>query len=511
MLLELNNIRKRFGPVVALDGVSLQLSAGEIHGLCGENGAGKSTLMKILSGVYPYGQYEGQIRFKGEVQKFRGPKQASDIGIKIIHQELSLVNEMTVAENLFLGREPRHPLTKLINWPVLYARAQQVLKKYNFDLDYREKVGNLGVGQQQLVEIAKALVEDVDVLILDEPTSALTETEIQNLLSLLRRLQEQGVACIYISHKLDELMTITDSCSVIRDGVTVMWEKTENLNENEIVSHMVGRELSDRYPSIVNGGKETVLLKVSNLACAGVGSKRAIKNISFELHEGEVLGVAGLMGSGRSELAHALFGEDAKAVQGKMWLNGTEIKLKNPRHAIRSGMAFLTEDRKKTGLFLEHSILKNISLPTLEGLSGRGVLNKYQETKMALDFFKKLEVKAASINHPVKTLSGGNQQKVLFSKWLASKPKVLILDEPTRGVDVGAKYEIYKLIAGLVKNGLGVLILSSELAELQGLCHSIMVMREGSLVGKLDRTEATEEKIMRLATGLEKGESNAIH
>jgi D-xylose transport system ATP-binding protein len=504
MLLELKHIRKEFSGTVALDGVSLSLEKGEILGLCGENGAGKSTLMKILSGVYPSGSYEGEIIYKGARQAFTGIRDAQASGIRIIHQELALVGEFTVAENIYLGNEPR-TRWGTVDWHKLYARAHELLQRYNFNIDPYAKVERLSVGEQQMVEIAKALSEAADIIIFDEPTSALTEREILILMDILRQLRSSGVAAIYISHKLGELKTITDRLTVIRDGKTVFDGATHATSEDTLVSKMVGRQLTDRYPKLspVQRGE---VLRVEGLSCGNPAdaTQRNLKKVSFALQKGEILGLAGLMGAGRSELALSIFGEHHLKHQGRIFVEGREVKIRAAGDAISHGIALLTEDRKRSGLVLPHSILHNMSLAALPKVtSPLGMIREAQEVRRARDYFEKVHVKAPGLTPPVATLSGGNQQKIVLSKWLNTEPRVLILDEPTRGVDVGAKFEIYKIIAELASEGLGILLISSELPELLGITHSIMVMHEGCLVGRLNSAEATEEKIMRLATGLD--------
>ncbi len=504
MLLELKNIKKSFGGVKALDGVDFSLAAGSIHGLCGENGAGKSTLMKILSGIYPHGDYEGDILYKDRIQKFHSVKDAQNSGIRIIHQELALAPELTVAENIFIGSEPQKKIKYVIDWHELYSKARKILDKYGLKLDIYEKIRNLGVGQQQMVEIAKALSGKADILILDEPTSALTDNEIKILMSILRSLRELGVSCIYISHKLDELMEITDSVTVIRDGKTVACRETKTINENWIISGMVGRDINDRFPKIENSGSGVEILRVENFSCdyPDAPGKKAVDGASFSVRKGEILGIAGLMGSGRTELATAVFGAYGINRSGSIYIDGVKAHIRNCRDAISMGMALLTEDRKGSGLVTSHSILHNISMARLRRLAKRGVIDKFTEVKRAGGLFSKVRVKAPCLDCAVDTLSGGNQQKVALSKWLNTEPKILILDEPTRGIDVGAKFEIYTLINELIKDGLGVILISSELPEILGLSHNILVMHEGKIAGRLEAKDATEEKIMRLATGI---------
>jgi len=502
-ILEFKNVTKKFPGITALDDVSFSIRQGEIHGICGENGAGKSTLMKILAGVYPWGSYEGQIIYEGQELKLvdRSIHQAAEEGIAIVYQELTLVPSITVGENIYLGKEPVE--FGVINWEKLYADTQQVLEKYHLDVPARAIVRYLGVGKMQMTEIAKALAENAKILILDEPTSALAEAEIEQLMEILRGLKRHGVTCIYISHKLEEFFQITDSITVLRDGKTVLTKPTRELNIETLVSSMVGREMKERFPK---GHREPgeVILEVEDLHALDPEdpSFEVLKGVNFNLRRGEILGIAGLMGSGRTELVMTLFGEYGKVSRGKIKMEGREITIGNSREAMRHGISLVPEDRKRHGLVLIQSILRNISLANLDQFSSSFRINDAAELKVSTDFAKSLAIKASNLNAPADSLSGGNQQKVVISKWLMSQPKVLIMDDPTRGIDVGTKYEIYKIMNDLSEKGIAIIMISSELEEVLGMSDRVMVMREDRSVGTLKIAEATQEKIMALATGV---------
>jgi D-xylose transport system ATP-binding protein len=503
VILEFKNVTKKFPGITALDDVSFSIRRGEIHGICGENGAGKSTLMKILAGVYPWGTYEGQILYEGRELKLvdQSIRQAAREGIAIVYQELTLVPSITVGENIYLGKEPVD--FGIINWDKLYADTEQVLEKYHLDVPARSIVHRLGVGRMQMTEIAKALAEDARVLILDEPTSALAEAEIEQLMEILRGLKQHGVTCIYISHKLEEFFQITDSITVLRDGKTIVTRPTHELNIESLVRNMVGREMKERFPkSIRNPGE--VILEVEDLHALDPEdpSYEILKGVSFNLRKGEILGIAGLMGSGRTELVMTLFGEYGKVNRGKIRMEGLEITIRNSREAMSHGISLVPEDRKTHGLVLIQSILRNISLANLDRFSSFMRINDAAELKESMDFAKSLVIKAPNLNAQADSLSGGNQQKVVISKWLMSKPKVLIMDDPTRGIDVGTKYEIYKIMNDLSEKGIAIIMISSDLEEVLGMSDRVMVMHEDRSVGTLDISQATEEKIMAMATGV---------
>jgi D-xylose transport system ATP-binding protein len=503
IILDIRNITKTFPGVVALNDVSMQIKRGEIHGLCGENGAGKSTLMKILSGVYPHGTYEGQIFYEGtELKLGEGSiRQAIEEGIAIVYQELTLVPKMTVGENVFLGKEPVERGS--INWSKLYSETREILSKYHLDVDPQAIVGSLGVGKMQMVEIAKALSENAKILILDEPTSALTSSEIEKLYEILHTLKEHGVTCIYITHKLEEFFRITDSVTILRDGKTVTTQATSELTQEKLINYMVGREMKERFPK-GNRKPGEIFFHVENLYADDPvdSSKKVLKGINFDLRRGEILGIAGLMGSGRTELVMTIFGEYGKLTKGRMILNGEEIKIQSARDAMKYGISLVPEDRKGQGLILIQSILKNISLPNLDRFSGWMRIDSDAELSAATKQSKSLAIKAPNLTIPTETLSGGNQQKVVISKWLMSNPKVLILDDPTRGIDVGAKYEIYKIMNDLAENGVSIIMISSDLEEVLGMSDRILVMCAGRSSRTMELSEVNQEEIMKLATGV---------
>lgn len=500
ILLKISNVSKYFPGTKALDQVNLDVYEGEIHAICGENGAGKSTLMKILSGVYPHGSYEGEFYFAGEQCQFGGVKDSEQRGIRIIYQELTLVPQMTVADNILLGAEPnKHGF---INQNELYHATEQLLKSYNFDIPYNARVSSLGIGKQQMVEIAKALSGNARLLILDEPTSALTIEETNVLLNIIRDLKQKGVTCIYISHKLDEVFEIADRITVLRDGQLVGTRNAAEVDQNKIVSMMVGRELTGQYPPReANIGE--VIFQVNNWTVAKhSGAARPIlKDISFELRKGEILGIAGLMGSGRTELVQSIFGEYGKRLSGDIVLNGQSIEIRSSQDAISHGLALLTEDRKNTSLVLKHSVLANATIASLGELLRWKFIDRDKELSVTHDYKEKLQIKTPSLQTIVNDLSGGNQQKVALAKWLMTEPQILIMDEPTRGIDVGTKYEVYKLMNDLTSQGVSIIMVSSELPEILGMSDRILVMREGSVAGIVDNHDVTEETIMLLATG----------
>jgi D-xylose transport system ATP-binding protein len=505
VILDIQNVTKQFPGVTALDDVSIKIKRGEIHGICGENGAGKSTLMLILKGVHPYGTYEGKILYEGEelILEAGGIRQASKKGIAIVFQELTLIPDMSVGENVFLGREPVKRTG--INWNKLYSDTQAILNKYDLDIDASETVRNLGVGKMQLTEIAKALSEDAKILILDEPTSALSEDEIDRLMEILEGLKRHGVTCIYITHKLPELFRITDTVTVLRDGKVVTTESTDNLNEAQLIKYMVGREIKERFPRGQNNPGE-VLLSVNGLHAVdpNQSNKEVLKGVDFNVRRGEIFGIAGLMGSGRTELVTTLFGEYGKITEGTIKLDGHEINVKNSHQAMMKGISLVPEDRKRFGLVLIQSIQKNISLANLDQFSTSFRINFNAENKACDYYSKKLSIKAPNLEMLCEKLSGGNQQKVVISKWLMSNPKILIMDDPTRGIDIGAKFEIYKLMNQLSEEGISIIMISSDLEEIIGMCDRIMVMCEGQSVGILEQDEFDREKIMAMATGLTK-------
>ncbi len=498
-ILEMRSITKEFPGVKALDGVTLDLLAGEFHSLVGENGAGKSTLMKVLSGVYPYGTYGGDIAVEGEIKQFKTVRDAENSGIAIIFQELSLVKELTVAENIFLGREPSK--FGVINWTELYKRAGKLLKDLNLPINPKTPVGSLGIGSQQLVEIAKALSQNAKILVLDEPTAALTESEVETLFGILRDLKARGVGMIYISHKLSEVFEMSDRITVLRDGRTVGTSAAKNLTIEKVIALMVGREVGDIFPASSHEFGETAL-EIKNLtAFEAETNKKLVDNISFSVRRGEVLGISGLMGAGRSELLMSIFGAHLGRANGEIYVEGKRVSISNPSEAIKNGIGFVTEDRKRFGLILNQTILDNMTLAGLKRISGAFVTHRARESVAARKSMKDLHVKANSPLTVTGTLSGGNQQKVVLGKWLLTQPKVLFLDEPTRGIDVGAKQEIYANINALAKQGLAIVMVSSELPEVIGLSDRILVLHEGRLTGEFSRANVTPENVMAAATG----------
>ena len=502
--LEMRNITKAFPGVRALDGVSFDLHRGEIHALVGENGAGKSTLMKILGGVYPFLQYGGEILIEGKEVRFGGVREAEKLGIAVIYQELSLVKEMTVGENIFLGREPR--TWGVIRWEELYRRAHRLLDDLHLAIDPRTPVRNLGIGQQQLVEIAKALSHEARILVLDEPTAALTQTEVESLFRILNKLRERGAGMIYISHKLNEVFQISDRITVLRDGKTVGANPTGEWTETAVIARMVGREVGNLFPKAVPAADHAqgeVVFEVQNISVKDpvVAGKMLVDNVSFSVRRGEVLGIAGLMGAGRSDLLMAIFGAHDGAVAGKIKVNGRYVKITSPAGAIKQGIGFVTEDRKRFGLILDQTVLNNMTLAGLRRISGRFVTNVDAEAAAGERAMKELRVRATSILTIAGTLSGGNQQKVVLAKWLLTNPSILFLDEPTRGIDVGAKQEIYAQINKLARAGLGIVLVSSELPEVLGLSDRVLVLHEGRATGEFTRATATPEAVMACATG----------
>ncbi len=499
-LLEMKNIVKEFPGVRALDGVSFTLDAGEFHSLVGENGAGKSTLMKVLSGVYPVGTYEGDILIDDSVRQFRTIRESENAGVSIIFQELSLVKELTVGENIFLGQEPS--TFGVINWTELYHRATKLLQDLHLPIDPRMPVGNLGIGQQQLVEIAKALSKNARILVLDEPTAALTESEVETLFHILEKLRTRGVGMIYISHKLDEVFRMSDRITVLRDGKTVGTHATADMTKAKVIAAMVGREVGDIFPKVEHNFGETSLeVRDLTVYSVDVPDKKLVDNVSFSVRQGEVLGIAGLMGAGRSELLSAIFGAWRGKCTRSISIEGRAVTISSPADAIRNGIGFVTEDRKRYGLILEQTILDNMTLAGLRRISGRFVTDRTRENIAAKGPMQSLRIKANSPLTVAGTLSGGNQQKVVLGKWLLTNPKILFLDEPTRGIDVGAKQEIYAEINRLAKEGLAIVLVSSELPEVLGLSDRVIVLHEGRVTGEFTRSDATPEKVMAAATG----------
>lgn len=497
-LLEMKNITKLFPGVKALDNVNLKVKQGEIHALVGENGAGKSTLMNVLSGIYPHGTYSGEIILDGKVCTFKDIKDSEKVGIAIIHQELALIPYLSIGENIFLGNEREK--MNVMQWNRTHVEATKLLKRVNLKENSRTLIKDIGVGKQQLVEIAKALGKEVKLLILDEPTAALNEDDSDNLLKLLLELKKGGLTSILISHKLNEVLKVADTITVLRDGATIeTMECDDSVSEDRIIKGMVGRELVDRFPKRVPKiGEINFQVKNWNVYDPVVDGRKVIKDISLNVRKGEIVGLAGLMGAGRTEFAMSVFGRAyGKHISGKIIKDGKELELHNIRQAINNGLAYATEDRKSAGLVLIDTIKGNITLADLKNISKNQVININNEIKVAEEYRKKLNIKSSSILQKAGNLSGGNQQKVVLSKWIFTSPDVLILDEPTRGIDVGAKYEIYKIINALADEGKSIIFISSELPEILGLCDRIYVMNEGRLVGELDRKDASQESVMK--------------
>lgn len=497
-LLEMRAITKVFPGVKALDNVNLQVKEGEIHAIVGENGAGKSTLMKVLSGVYPSGSYAGEIVYDGEIASFRYISDSEKLGIIIIHQELALVPLMSIAENLFLGNEVAKG--GVVNWPKTFRMTEALLARVGLHEPATTRIDSLGVGKQQLVEIAKALAKDVKLLILDEPTAALQENDSQKLLELLQELKQQGITSILISHKLNEVSQVADRITVLRDGATVSTLDchAQVISEEHIIRDMVGRDMAHRYPERErNIGEVLFEIKNWNVWHPEHVDRQMLKNVSFTVGAGEIVGIAGLMGSGRTELAMSIFGQSyGRNISGEAFVNGRAVDVSTVARAINSGLAYCTEDRKELGMVLEESIVCNITLANLQGVSTGGVINNAEERKVAEKYRKAMNIRTPDVFQKVVNLSGGNQQKVVLSKWLYANPQVLILDEPTRGIDVGAKFEIYGIMNQLAADGRGIVMISSEMPELIGVCDRIYVMSEGELVAELAATEASQERIM---------------
>ncbi len=498
-LLEMRGITKRFGNVTALSDVNLTVRDGEIHAICGENGAGKSTLMKVLSGIYPHGSYDGEIVFDGRPGDFKDIRSSERRGIGIIHQELALVPVLSIAENIFLGNE--HAKGGVISWHETMTHAQRLLDRVGLHESPRTRIADIGVGKQQLVEIAKALSKKVKLLILDEPTAALNDEDSRHLLDLIVELREQGLTCIIISHKLNEVMRVADSITILRDGRTIETQKVEHgLTEEHIIRGMVGRDLVDRFPerSAHPIGEVAFAIEDWTVFHPLDQHRKVVDGVSINVRRGEVVGLAGLMGAGRTELAMSVFGRSyGKKAGGTVFKDGKEIRTRTVAEAISHRIAYATEDRKRYGLNLMDDITRSVTLASLPKVSRMSVIKEHEETVVAERFRKDMHIKADSVKATTGNLSGGNQQKVVLSKWIFADPDVLILDEPTRGIDVGAKYEIYTIINSLAAQGKAVIVISSELPELIGLCDRIYTLNEGRLTGEVARKDAAQETLMR--------------
>ncbi|MGP4106470.1 sugar ABC transporter ATP-binding protein [Virgibacillus sp. L01] len=492
-LVEMNGIDKSFSGNQVLNGVNFNVQKGEVHALMGENGAGKSTLIKVLTGIHK--RDNGVIKVNGKEVDFSNPKQAEKEGILVIHQELNIIPHLTVTENMFLGKDITYPKTGILNTKEMKKQTEaslQALGVTNIHPD--DTAGDLSVGKQQMVEIARALSTNAELIVMDEPTAALTEREIDNLFRVVESLQNRGVAIIYISHRMEEIFKICDRVTILRDGTYIGTENISDTSFEAIVKMMVGRELGERFPERPNAVGD-VIFEVKNLERKGLFS-----DISFHVNKGEILGVSGLMGAGRTEIMEAIFGYEKKN-NGTVFLDGKKLAIKHPRDAVRAGIGFISEDRKVKGLVINTSIRENISLPNMKAVSKNGIVSAKKERDLVTDLIKRLHVKTTGGEQEVKSLSGGNQQKIVIAKWLGINPKLLILDEPTRGVDVGAKKEIYNIMNELTKNGVAIIMISSELPEILGVSDRIMVIHEGKITQTMDRHEADQEKIMTAATG----------
>lgn len=500
-ILEMKQITKVYPGVKALDNVNLQVERGEIHALVGENGAGKSTLMNVLSGTIPFGEYTGDIVYDGRVCQFNNIHDSEKLGIVIIHQELALIPEMTIAENMFLGNERKNSFGK-INWDETYQQASENMKRVGLKEQSSVLIKDIGTGKQQLVEIAKALSKNVKLLILDEPTSSLNEEDSKMLLDMLIGFKKEGMTSIIITHKLNEVAYAADRITVVRDGSTIetMDNAAHNIDEERIIKGMVGRELSNRYPQREHKISSEILFEAKNWTVFHpiYTDKCIVDHVGFYVRKGEIIGFSGLQGAGRTELAMSLFGRSyGSRISGQEFIHGKEVHLKNERDAIEAGLAYATEDRKTNGLILDDTIAKNTTMARMEKIANKqGVINVAEENKVAEYYVKAMHTKTPGIQQNVGNLSGGNQQKVLLSKWMFAEPDVLFLDEPSRGIDVGAKYEIYCIMNDMVKEGKAVVMISSELPELLGMCDRIYIMNEGKLVGEMNAEDATQEKIM---------------
>lgn len=503
VILEMNHITKTFPGVKALDNVNFKVNSGEIHALIGENGAGKSTLMKVLSGVHPYGTYSGEIVYENKECKFKNINDSEQLGIVIIHQELALIPELSIAENIFLGNE--QATRGIINWRKTIIETRELLEKVGLKLDPQEKIKNLGVGQQQLVEIAKALSKKVKLLILDEPTAALNEEDSENLLNLMLEFKKQGMTSILISHKLKEVLKVSDSITVIRDGETIdTYElKEKPITENKIIKDMVGRELSNLFPDRKHNIKDRITFEIKNWSVYHpIDTERKIlHDVNIHVKEGEITGIAGLIGAGRTELAMSVFGKSyGKRITGQLFKDDKEIVFNSVDQAIEHGVAYVSEDRKEYGLILIDSVRQNFTLANLNEIANKQVLNLGREVLEAESLKERMNVRTPTIEQQVMNLSGGNQQKVVLGKWIFSDPDVLILDEPTRGIDVGAKYEIYKIINELAERGKSIIMISSELPELLGMCDRIYTLSEGRITADIPIEQANQETLMRYMT-----------
>ena len=498
-VLEMKNVTMRFPGVLALSDVSLQLQKGEILGICGENGAGKSTLMKILSGTYPYGTYEGQIHYNGQPVKLTDVSEAQKCGIEMVYQEINMVLGSSIAENLYLGNLPgKHGL---VDYKKLYSETLKILDYVGIQAKPTERIARLNSGQMQMLALMRACRKNPQILVLDEPTSALTNTEVDQLMSILTDLKMKGVSCIYISHKLQEIYRICDRVLVLRDGKTIASHTTAQVNENVLIEEMVGRKISNLYPKAnVHIGDEVMRIEHLCVPHPTIENRNIVDDVSFTLRKGEILGIGGLVGAGRSEILGAIFGQYFKGVKKRIWFEGKEVQIHSPADAIKVGIGFVTEERKRNGFVWMLSIRDNMYLASLEKLPVKGLfIDTKEENRLGQRMFERMRIKAPSIHTKINTLSGGNQQKVVLSKWLVNAPKVLFIDEPTKGVDVGAKAEIYSLLGELTTGGISIVMVSSDMPELLAISDRVLVISSGKITGEFCRNEMSEEAIMRAA------------
>lgn len=498
-LLEMREVTKKFPGVLALNKVSLQLKHGEILGICGENGAGKSTLMKVLSGTYPYGTYEGEIYYEGQKVKLTDVATAQKYGIEMIYQEINMVLQSSIAENLYLGNLPGNG--QRVDFKSLYEQTMQILTRVGIDAKPSDRVGKLNSGQMQMLALMRAYIKNPKILVLDEPTSALTNSEVDQLMDILNELRQKGISCIYISHKLEEVYQICDRVLVMRDGQTVDCHKTSEVNEQTLIEQMVGRKIENLYPKVsVPIGGEVLRVEHLSVPHPTIKGRNIVNDISFMLRRGEILGIGGLVGAGRSETLGGIFGQLQKGVKKRVYIEGKEVTIKNPSDAIRAGIGYVTEERKLNGFVWMLSIRDNMYLASLNELPTKGpFVDAKEENRRSQSMFDKLRIKAPSIHTKINTLSGGNQQKVVLAKWLVKTPKILFVDEPTKGVDVGAKAEIYSLMGDLVKTGVSIIMVSSDMPELLAMSDRVLVISGGRITGEFSREEATEEAVMRAA------------
>ena len=499
-LLEMRHVVKKFPGVTALKNVDLQLGYGEILGICGENGAGKSTLMKILSGSYPYGTYEGEIYIGGEKVKFTGVQDAKKYGIEMIFQEINMVLSSSVAENLFLGNLPGKG--NLVDFKTLYRETKKILEEVHVQANPKDLASHLNSGQMQMIALMRACIQNPKILVLDEPTSALTNREVRQLMNMLKNLREKGVSCIYISHKLEEVFEICDRVMVLRDGETISCRKTQELEEKILIEEMVGRTVENLYPKTdVEIGEEVMKVEHLTIPHPVIKNRNIVEDISFHLKKGEILGIGGLVGAGRSEILGAIFGQIDKNVKKNVWIEGKEVTIHSPQDAISAGIGFVTEERKRNGYVWMLSIKDNMFLTSLKELPTRFKIfvDARRERAKAVEVFERLRVKAPSVDTKVNNLSGGNQQKVVLAKWLVKNPKILFVDEPTKGVDVGAKAEIYKLLGELAENGISIVMVSSDMPELVSVSDRVLVIGSGKITGEFKKEEISEEAIMAAA------------